>query len=257
MDTEGKTGRLNPTEVLKGNERFDDLQRSGLRIIQDPKGNRFSTDAVLLSSFCKARSLDKVADLGTGTGILPLLIWAKWKPRHIVGIELDEATADMAARSIKANGLEKGIDIIHADLKRSAELLGRGKFTLVVSNPPYIRLGEGDRGISSPRALARHEIGCTFDDVAAAAAALLVPSGRFALVHRPNRLADVLCSLRGHGLEPKLLRTVHTRPDDVPTMILISSVKGASPGLKVGPPLVLYKEDGTYTEETQAIYFGA
>ena len=153
--------------------------------------------------------------------------------------------------------LEKGIDIIHADLKLSPGILGRGQFSLVVSNPPYIRLGGGEHGISGPRALARHEIGCTFDDVAEAAAALLVPSGRFALVHRPNRLVDVFCSLRSHGLEPKLLRTVHTKPDDAPTMVLISSVKGAAPGLKVGPPLVLYKDDGTYTKETEAIYFGA
>jgi len=256
MDTEGKMGHRIPTEILKGNERFDDLQRSGLRIIQDPKGNRFSTDAVLLSSFCKAKSSDNVADLGTGTGILPLLIWAKWKPKHIVGIELDEATADMAARSIIANDLERSIDILHADLKLAPEILGRGKFNLVVSNPPYIRLGGGEQGISGPRALARHEIGCTFDDVAEAAASLLVPAGRFALVHRPNRLTDVFCSLKGHGLEPKLLRTVHTKPDDAPTMVLISSVKGAAPGLKVGSPLVLYKDDGTYTEETQEIYFG-
>jgi len=256
MATSAPTETTSPKEILKGNERIDDLQRSGLRIIQDPVGNRFSTDAVLLSSFCRAKRSDKVADLGTGTGVLPLLIWAKWRPAGILGIELDAATADMAGRSIALNGLSDEIEIVQGDLKRAPELFGKARFNLVVSNPPYIKRGAGMAGPDGPRALARHEIGCTFQDVAEAAAALLVPGGRFSLVHRPDRMTDVLCALRSCGLEPKLLRTVHDKKDASPVMILVDSKKGAPAGLKVGPPLIVYGEDGKYTPETEEIYFG-
>lgn len=256
METGGPPRALDPKVLLKGEERLDDLQRSGLRIIQDPSGNRFSTDAVLLSSFCKAKGNDRVADLGTGTGILPLLIWAKWNPAEISGIELDEATADMAMRSVALNGLEKNIRIISGDLKNAPAVLGKARFTLVVSNPPYIRGGSGVKGESRTRAMARHEISCTFDDVAKAASSLLVPKGRFCLVHRPDRLTDLMCSLRANGLEPKELRTVHTKASDPPVLILLSAVKGALKGLKAGAPLVIYGRQGEYTEETASIYFG-
>lgn len=242
--------------LLRPNERLDDLQRSGLKIIQEPAGNRFSTDAVLLSSYCAAKSRDRVADLGTGTGILPLLIWAKWKPESITGVEIDAQTADMASRSVSANGLVDCIKIVNADLKVAPMILGKAKFTLVVSNPPYIRAGVGMQGIYSRRALARHEIGCTIDDVAEAAATLLVPKGRFAFVHRPDRLCDIMVALRANGLEPKAMRTVHNTAGDVPCMILITAVKGAARGLKVSSPLVVYDGQGKYTEETEAIYFG-
>lgn len=256
MGTEGPEPSRGRKDLLKGNERYDDLQRSGLRIIQDPHGNRFSTDAVLLSSYCAAKRRDKVVDLGTGNGILPLLIWAKWHPEGIVGIELDNQTADMAARSIASNGLEESIRIVHADLKDAPALLGRAKFSLVVSNPPYIMAGGGMQGISEKRALARHEIGCTIYDVAASASDLLVPKGRFALVHRPDRLCDIMVALRSSCLEPKKMRTVHNTREDAPSMVLIVAVKGAAKGLKVGPPLVIYDEEGRYTEETHSIYFG-
>ncbi len=256
MGTEGRTDAPTGEALLKPNERLDDLQRSGLRIIQEPTGNRFSTDAVLLSSYCAAKGRDRVADLGTGTGILPLLIWAKWKPERITGVEIDPQTADMASRSVLANNLEGCIDIVNADLKDAPQMLGKAKFTLVVSNPPYIRAGEGMQGLSSRRALARHEIGCTIDDVAEAAAALLVPKGRFALVHRPDRLCDIMVALRANGLEPKAMRTVHNTAGDVPSMVLVTAVKGAARGLKVSKPLVVYDEQGKYTAETEAIYFG-
>ena len=256
MGTEGRMDAPTAEALLKPNERLDDLQRSGLRIIQEPSGNRFSTDAVLLSSYCAAKSRDRVADLGTGTGILPLLIWAKWRPEKITGVEIDPETADMASRSVLVNNLEESIAIVNADLKDAPSLLGKAKFTLVVSNPPYIRAGEGMQGISEKRALARHEIGCTMDDVAKAAAALLVPRGRFALVHRPDRLCDIMVALRASGLEPKAMRMVHNTAGDVPSMVLITAVKGASRGLKMSSPLIVYDEQGKYTAETEAIYFG-
>ncbi len=242
--------------LLKPNERLDDLQRLGLRIIQEPSGNRFSTDAVLLSSYCAAKSRDRVADLGTGTGILPLLVWAKWRPEKIIGVEIDPETADMASRSVLVNGLEERISILNADLKDAPSLLGKAKFTLVVSNPPYIRAGEGMHGISERRALARHEIGCTIDDVARAASALLVPRGRFALVHRPDRLCDIMVALRASGLEPKSMRTVQNTVGEAPSMVLITAVKGAARGLKMLSPLIVYDGQGNYTAETESIYFG-
>lgn len=256
MDTGSLQTPRNQEGLLRNNERLDDLQRSGLRIIQDPDGNRFSTDAVLLSSFCKAKRKDRAVDLGTGTGILPLLIWAKWQPESITGLELDTATADMARRSVQVNGLEGKIEIIEGDLKDLPAQMRRASYTLVVSNPPYIRNEGGIVSQSDARALARHEIGCTFDDVARAASKLLVPQGRFALVHRPDRLVDVMTGLRANGIEPKLMRTVHTNKDDAPVMVLVSGVKGATAGLKVEPPLVIYGEDGEYTEETREIYYG-
>ncbi len=256
MDAGDRKAPRNQEGLLRENERLDDLQRSGLSIIQDPDGNRFSTDAVLLSSFCKARRKDRAVDLGTGTGILPLLIWAKWKPESITGLELDQRTADMAARSVRLNGLENIIEIIHGDIRELPPKMRRAWYTLVVSNPPYVRADGGTKSKSDARSLARHEIGCTFDDVAKAAFELLAPAGRFALVHRPDRLVDVLSVLRANGLEPKLMRTVHTKGGDPPVLVLISAVKGAESGLKVGPPLVIYAEDGKYTEETQGIYFG-
>ncbi|HNV34594.1 MAG TPA: tRNA1(Val) (adenine(37)-N6)-methyltransferase [Bacillota bacterium] len=256
MDTGSPRKTEETTSLLRGSERIDDLQRSGLRIIQDPKGNRFSTDAVLLSSYCRAKRSDRVVDLGTGTGILTLLVWAKWHPRSITGIELDPPTADMASRSVKLNGLEGHIRILGGDLKDAAALLGKASFTLAISNPPYIKHGGGLEGDSGARALARHEIGCTFDDVAKAASELLVPAGRFALVHRPDRLADIICSLRSWGLEPKNMRMVHTRASEPPVLVLVTSVKGASAGLKIGPSLLIYGEDGKYSEETNDIYFG-
>jgi len=256
MDTGNRTELRNPEGLLRENERLDDLQRSGLRIIQDPDGNRFSTDAVLLSSFCKAKKRDRVVDLGTGTGILPLLIWAKWKPASITGLEVDQRTADMAGRSVRLNGLEGSIEIIRGDLKDLPAQMRRAWYTLVVSNPPYIKADCGMKSQSDARALARHEIGCTFDDVARAAFELLAPAGRFALVHRPDRLVDVLSGLRANGLEPKLMRTVHTRAGDPPVLVLVSAVKGAEAGLKVGHPLTIYAQDGEYTEETRDIYFG-
>lgn len=256
MDTGSPRITEEAKDLLRGNERIDDLQRSGLRIIQDPKGNRFSTDAVLLSSYCRAKRSDRVVDLGTGTGILPLLVWAKWHPKSIIGLELDVPTADMAGRSVKLNGLDGNIRIISGDLKDAASLLGKASCTLAVSNPPYIKHGGGLKGESGARALARHEIGCTFEDVAKAASELLVPAGRFALVHRPDRLADIMCSLRSWGLEPKGMRTVHTKASEPPVLVLVTSIKGASPGLKIGPSLVIYGEDGKYTEETDRIYYG-
>ncbi|HPU95281.1 MAG TPA: hypothetical protein PK488_00250, partial [Bacillota bacterium] len=165
-------------------------------------------------------------------------------------------TADMASRSVKLNGLEGHIRILGGDLKDAAALLGKASFTLAISNPPYIKHGGGLEGDSGARALARHEIGCTFDDVAKAASELLVPAGRFALVHRPDRLADIICSLRSWGLEPKNMRMVHTRASEPPVLVLVTSVKGASAGLKIGPSLLIYGEDGKYSEETNDIYFG-
>lgn len=256
MDTGSRTAPRNQEGLLRENERLDDLQRSGLRIIQDPDGNRFSTDAVLLSSFCRAKRKDRAVDLGTGTGILPLLIWAKWKPESITGLEIDQRTADMATRSVRLNGLEGSIEIVRGDIKKLPPQMRKAWYTLVVSNPPYVKAEGGMKSLSDARALARHEIGCTFDDVARAAFELLAPAGRFALVHRPDRLVDVLSGLRANGLEPKLMRTVHTKGGDPPVLVLISAVKGAEAGLKVGPPLVIYAADGMYTEETHEIYFG-
>lgn len=242
--------------IVHDYERVDDLQRSGLIIIQNPARPRFSMDAVLLSEFAGVKSGDHCIDLGTGTGVIPLLVWARRAPARMVGVELQADMADMARRSVELNGLSDKIEIVHADLKNAPELFGLGRFDVVLSNPPYQRLDRGVPSAENDLALARHEVACTLADVAVVAGKLLKSRGRLAMVHRPARLADLLAQMRAARLEPVRLRFVQARRDSPPMMVLAEAVKDSKAALKMMPTLLLYGEDGRHSDEINQIYFG-
>ncbi len=239
---------------LKQGERIDDLHLKGLRIIQHPDHFCFGVDAVLVADFAKASAEDKVADLGTGTGIIPLMMYGKFGPKHIVGLEIQASSAEMARRSIALNGLEQTIEIMQGDIKEAAELLPLSCYDLVVANPPYMNAGKGLVTQASAKAIARHEIHCTLEDVIYAASRIVKVQGRFCMVHRPQRLVEIFETMRRHQMEPKRMRMVHPYADKDATMVLVEAVRQGRPQMKVEPPLVIYKADGAYHDEIIDIY---
>ncbi len=241
------------TELREG-ESLVDLQRNGLVIIQDRRRFCFGIDAVLLSGFAEVRSGETVLDLGTGTGILPLLLSAKTEAEKLIGLEIQPESAEMARRSVELNGLAERISIVNGDLKDVSSLFGRGTADVVVSNPPYMTGGHGLVNPADAKAIARHEIACTFSDVARAAATVLRPGGRVYLVHRPFRLPELMTVLSGAGLEPKRMRLVYPSAEKEPELVLLGCVKGGKPSLKTEKPLILKNESGDYTREVRENY---
>lgn len=235
-------------------ERIDDLQRSGLWILQDPARFCFGMDAVLLSGFAAAGPGARVLDLGTGTGIIPLLMSAKTQAAQLVGLELQADSAGMAERSVRMNGLEGRVRIVQGDIREADGLFPPSSFDVVTSNPPYMIAAHGIADPESPKAMARHELCCSFEDVAAAAAGLLKVGGHFCLVHRPFRLAEILCTLTAKGLTPKRLRLVHPYADRGPNLFLLDCVRGGRPRLEVEKPLIVYERPGVYTQEIREQY---
>lgn len=240
--------------MLGENEQIDDLQINGLRIIQDKTRFRFGTDAVLLSSYAKIKEGAKCVDLGTGTGILPLLLSAKSPAAGITGIEIQEDQYEIAVRNVEMNNLGHKVGMIHGDIRNIREIFPAGVFDNAVSNPPYMKRGSGIKNSDSNIAAARHEILCDMDDIASAASYLLKDRGIFSLVHRPHRLADIVHSLRAHRLEPKRMRFVFPYSDSPPNLVLISAQKNAGSFLKVEKPLTIRNGDGSYTREIYDIY---
>lgn len=242
------------TDLLKQNERIDDLQRSHLRIIQDPERFQFGMDAVLLSGFARAGEGSRVMDLGTGTGIIPILMTAKTKASHYTALEIQHESADMARRSVLLNGLEDRIDIVEGDLREADVQFAPASYDVVTCNPPYMIRQHGLVNPGDARAIARHEILCSFGDVARVTEKLLRPGGHFYLVHRPFRLAEIMVTLCAHHLEPKRMRLVYPFADREPNMVLIECIRGARPRMSVEKPLVVYQAPGEYTEEIREIY---
>ena len=247
-------------QLLRPGEKIDDLQRSGLRIIQDPARFCFGMDAVLLTGFIQegigGRSVarEQLLDLGTGTGIIPLLMSAKSDCNILTGLEIQPDSAEMASRSVKLNGLEDRVRIVQGDIKEADALFAPASFGIVTCNPPYMIGGHGLQNPDSPKAIARHEVLCDFEDVARAAEHLLKSGGHFYLVHRPFRLAEIMTTLRDHGLEPKRMRLIYPYVDREPNMVLLDCVRGGRPRLTVERPLIVYKEPGVYTEEIYEVY---
>lgn len=239
---------------LKGNERIDDLQRNNYKIIQDSDRFCFGMDAVLLSGFAGAKEGEKVLDLGTGTGIIPILMEAKTKAAHFTGLEIQPDSADMAARSVKLNGLENKIEIVTGDIREAVSLFGAASFDVVTCNPPYMTEHHGLINPEAPKAIARHELLCTLEDVVSQSSRLLRPGGNFYMVHRPFRLADIIVLLRQHKLEPKRMKLVYPFTDKEPNMILVEANRGGKAGMRVEKPLIVYKEPGVYTDEIYDIY---
>ena len=332
---------INESDILRPGERIDDLQRGGtagkaepadsgappqgLRIIQNPARFCFGMDAVLLSAYVQMKKARRGLDLGTGNGIIPILLSDRTDCRHLTGLEIQPASADLAARSVALNSLEERISIVQGDIREADRIFAAASFDFITCNPPYRTVGSGkvsgrdhassgkkvpgadhascgkkapgtdgaeptcssaeatglDRRSASknakitspdhdfgaenkedplngldPRAIARHELLCTFDDVARAAAKLLRPGGHFYLVHRPMRLPELITTLCGRGLEPKRMRFVYPHADQAPNMVLIDCVRGGGPELRVEPPLIVYEKDGSYTPELLQIYYG-
>lgn len=239
---------------LEPNERIDELHRNGYQIIQNPEGFCFGMDAVLLSGFAAVKEKEHVLDMGTGTGIIPILLEAKTKGEHFTGLELQEKSADMARRSVALNRLEEKIDIVVGNICNASEIFGKSVFDVVTTNPPYMNESHGLTNPDLPKAIARHEIYCTFDDIAREAAAVLKPGGRFYMVHRPRRLIELINTLSKYKLEVKRLKPVYPMADKEANMVLLEAVRGGKPLMRLEKPLIVYKEAGVYTDEIYDIY---
>ena len=240
--------------ILKENERLDDLQRNGYQIIQNREKFCFGMDAVLLSGFAKVKPDQTVLDLGTGTGIIPILLAGKTQAKHLTGLEIQSESADMAKRSVYLNGLQDRIDIVQGDIKEARTLFGAASFDIVTSNPPYMIAEHGLKNPGDAKAIARHEVLCTLEDVVSQAAAVLRPGGHFFMVHRPFRLAEIIRAMSMVKLEPKRMQLVYPYVDKEPNMVLIEGVRSGNPRMSVEKPLIIYKEPGVYTDEIYEIY---
>jgi tRNA1Val (adenine37-N6)-methyltransferase len=240
--------------MIKENERIDDLDLNGLKIIQNPEWFCFGVDAVLLSDFARVKKKDKAVDLGTGTGIIPILLYGKYNPENIIGVEIQEEVAEMASRSVLLNELQDKITIHTGDIKDCFKDIGTDKFDVVTSNPPYKK---GDTGLLNPedkKAISRHELLITLDELIFSASKLLKVGGRFYMIHRPERLADIILGLNKNKFSPKRIRFVHPYLGKKPTMVLVEATKCGGNFLLVEEPLYIYKEDGSYTDEILRIY---
>lgn len=240
--------------LLKPGERLDDLQRNNYHIIQNPEKFCFGMDAVLLSNFAVVRTGETVLDIGTGTGILPILLEAKTKGKHFTGLEIQAESADMARRSVSYNNLDEKISIVTGDIKEAEELFSPASFQVITTNPPYMIDHHGVKNPESPKAIARHEVLCTLEDIISQASRLLTPNGRFYMVHRPFRLAEIMYTAMKYHLEPKRMRLVHPYADKEPNMVLLECYKNGKSRMTVEKPLILYSEPGCYTEEMKREY---
>lgn len=241
-------------KLLKPGERIDDLQRNGYRIIQDPERFCFGMDAVLLAGFADKAAGERLLDIGTGTGILPLLMEARTGIPHLFGLEIQEESADMAKRSVRLNGLEDKIEIIAGDIREADGLFETASFDVITCNPPYMIGQHGLQNAEKAKTIARHEVCCTFRDIAGMTAKLLKPGGHFYLVHRPFRLAEILVTLHDCRLEPKRMQLVYPFADKEPNMVLIEAVRGGRPRMSVEKPLIVYQSPGEYTPEIYDLY---
>lgn len=239
---------------MKPEERLDDLQDKGYHIIQNPSKFCFGMDAVLLSNFARVKKGEKVLDIGTGTGIIPILLEAKTEGEHFTGLEIQEESADMARRSVAYNHLEDKIDIVTGDVKEAVNLFGSVFFDVVTTNPPYMIGAHGLQNKDSAKAIARHEVLCDLDDILRESAKVLRPGGRFYMVHRPFRLAEILSKMCAYKIEPKRMRLVHPYIDKEPNMVLIEGSRGGNSRMTVEPPLIVYREKNVYSEELLGEY---
>lgn len=240
--------------LIRDDERLDDLQIKGYKIIQHPDKFCFGMDAVLLSGFATVNEGEKALDLGTGTGILPILLEAKYSGDHYTGLEIQSESVEMARRSVLYNDLQERIDIIEGDIKEASVIFGKASMDVVTSNPPYMTNHHGLKNPNDAKAIARHELLCSLDDVVRESAAVLKPKGRCYFVHRPSRLVEIFEAMRKYRIEPKRMRLVYPYVDKEPNMVLVEGVRGGRPQLTVESPLIVYDAPGEYTEEILEIY---
>lgn len=241
-------------DLIRQDETLDDLQLKELCVIQKKQGFRFGVDAVLLANFANIKSKDRVVDLCTGTGVIPFIISGKKNPKYICGIEIQEDMVEMAKRSVKYNKLEEKIEFINGDLKDEQLLKSMEKFNVVTVNPPYKLENSGITNLQDKDAIARHEILCNLEDVIKACRILLKDNGSMYMVHRPDRLADIITLMRKYKIEPKRIRTVHPSCGKAPNILLIEGRRDGGKFLKWEEPLYVHNKDGSYTEDIERIY---
>ena len=241
------------TMLLKNKERLDDLQ-NGYMIIQDPGRFCFGMDAVLLSGFANIKKGERVLDLGTGTGIIPILLENKTQGLHFTGLEVQPESADMASRSVAYNHLEEKISIVTGDIKDASKIFGASSFDVITTNPPYMIGQHGLKNDADAKTIARHEVLCTLDDILMESSRILKPNGRFYMIHRPFRLAEIFSKMVQYKIEPKRMRLVYPYVDKEPNMVLIEGYRGGKSRLTVEKPLIVYKEPGVYTDEIIEVY---
>ncbi len=242
---------------LLPNERLDDLERDGLYIIQNPTRFCFGIDAVLLSDFVEFKNGAKILDMGTGTGIIPLLLSKGHKsgrtPGFIDALEIQKTSADSAIRSVRGNNLSHLIKVTEGDLCSASEIYGHNKYDVVTINPPYMKF-DNLQNATDDLTISRHEVKCTLEDICRESARVLKFNGHLFMIHKPERLAEIFEQMMLHHLEPKKLRFVHPYVDKPPTMVLIDARLGGNHELKTLPPLIVYKEKNVYSDEILKIY---
>ncbi|MCG7340218.1 tRNA1(Val) (adenine(37)-N6)-methyltransferase [Staphylococcus sp. ACRSN] len=241
--------------MLKDGERLDCLIKENLKIIQNDDVFSFSTDALLLAHFTKVKKNDQILDICTGNGVIPLLLSGKGK-QHIEGVEIQEQLVDMARRSLILNQLDKRITMHHMDLKCAHKTFKPAQYSLVTCNPPYFKVNQQHQHQKDAHKIARHEIMCTLEDCCYAARHLLKQGGRLMMVHRADRLMDVLSQMRAFQIEPKKLYFVYSKEGKVANTIVVEGRKGGNQGLDIQPPFYIYQKDGTYSQEMREIYYG-
>ncbi len=240
--------RINETEVT-----LDDLQ-NGYYIYQTADGFRFGVDAVFLSDFVEIRPDETTLDLGTGNGIIPILLAAKTKGRLFYGLEIQKISVEIAKKSVEYNALSGRISIVEGDIKKASEIFGCDSMEVVVSNPPYMPAEHGLRSANYAKYLARHEVLCSFEDLARESSRVLRDRGRAYIIHRPFRLTELMLTLTKYRLEPKRLRFIHSYADKEASMVMIEALKGGNRGLRVDKPLIVYESVGVYSQEVREIY---
>ena len=226
--------------LVRDGERLEDLQLGGLEIIQDPDKFCFGVDAVFLSDFARVKPGETVLDMGTGNGIIPILLSAKTQGRKFTGLEIQQDTAEMARRSVLHNHLEDRIEIVTGDIKEAAEIFKPAFFDVITINPPYMLADHGLRNPDSARAVARHEVLCSLDDILRESMRLLQDKGRFYMIHRPFRLTEIMIKMNHYKIEPKRIQFIYPHIDREPAMMLIEGVRGAKPRVTVEPPIIIY-----------------
>lgn len=241
--------------ILKDNERIDDLEYKGLKIIQNINGFCFGIDSILLSNFAKnIKNNSNVIDLGTGTGIIPILLSGKSNAKKIVGVEVQEDVAEMATRSVKLNNLENKIEIINENILNLKNIYKKNSFDVIVTNPPYKKINTGIINNEDKKIISRHEITASLEDFIDISSYLLKEYGELYMVHRPERLVDIFYFLRLKNIEPKNIRFIFSNKNKEPKLVLIKAVKTSKPFLKIEKNLYVYDEDGNYTDEILEIY---
>lgn len=239
---------------INDDECVDDLQLKGLKIIQKRNGFKFGVDAVLLSDFAKIKNKDKVVDLCTGTGIIPFLLIGKYNPSEVIGVEIQQEMVDISNRSAELNNVCEKVRFVNIDLKNENGIKTLGRFDVVTVNPPYKLNNSGIINPSDNIAIARHEIACNIDDVIKATRVLLKDNGRMYMVHRPDRLIDILVTMRKYKIEPKRIRMIHPNPSKAPNIVLVEGQRDGGSFLKWDPPLYVYNDNGKFSDQINKIY---